>query len=277
MLNLLGVSRSGYYDYINRKTSNRSKTKEINKKAILKVYNDSKKIYGAPKIKFKLNELGIKISQRTVTNYMQELNIRAIYRSKWAKTTITGKTEDKLENHLRRRFNPPNPNSVWVSDITYIWTKLGFVYLTSVMDLYSRKIISWNLSDNLMVNNVVECVEKALRRRDDLKPLIIHSDRGVQYISKEYRRVLRNNITRSYSRKGNPWDNACIESFHALIKRECLDRFTINSMAHAYELIFEYIETFYNTIRIHKTLNYLTPIAFENSYAERNNKSVNSI
>lgn len=172
---------------------------------------------------------------------MRELDIRAIYRSKWVKTTISSEFSEALTNHLNRAFNPSSPNRVWVSDITYVWTYEGFVYLTSVMDLYSRKIIAWTLSRDLTVCAVVSCVEKAMRRRKYDSPLVIHSDRGVQYISEEYKKLFKKKMKRSYSKKGDPWDNACIESFHAVIKREWLKRFKIKNYDHAYQLVFEYI------------------------------------
>ncbi len=156
---------------------------------------------------------------------------------------------------------------MWVTDITYIWTRYDkFVYLTSVMDLFSRKIIAWKLTDTLEVICVTECVKKAKQLRKIDEPLIIHNDRGSHYISKEYLKLFNSNMTPSYSKKGDPWDNACIESFHALIKREWLNRYDILNLPHAKSLVFEYIETFYNNHRIHGTLDYISPEAFERQY-----------
>lgn len=199
---------------------------------------------------------------------MKELDIRAIYRSKWIKTTVSGDFNSKLDNLIKREFMTDRPNSLWVTDITYIWTYEGFVYLTSVMDLFSRKIIAWDLSNSLSVESVIRCIKKAKDRRQLTKPLIIHSDRGVQFISKEYLNLMESNMQTSYSKKGDPWDNACIESFHAIIKREWLKRFKIKDMKHAQSLIFEYIETFYNTVRIHGTLGYVSPNQYEKRYMD---------
>ena len=149
--------------------------------------------------------------------------------------------------------------------MTYIWTIDGFVYLTSIMDLYSRKIIAWTLSTTLEVSCVIETINKAKVRRKIEEPLILHSDRGSQYVSNEYKRVTAN-MQRSYSKKAYPWDNACIESFHSLIKREWLNRFKIRDYVHAYRLVFEYLETFYNTKRIHSHCDYMSPNDYEELY-----------
>lgn len=199
---------------------------------------------------------------------MKELDIRAIYRSKWIKTTVSGDFNSKLDNLIKREFMTDRPNSLWVTDITYIWTYEGFVYLTSVMDLFSRKIIAWDLSNSLSVESVIRCIKKAKDRRQLTKPLIIHSDRGVQFISKEYLNLMESNMQTSYSKKGDPWDNACIESFHAIIKREWLKRFKIKDMKHAQCLNPKYIETFYNTVRIHGTLGYVSPNQYEKRYMD---------
>ena len=138
---------------------------------------------------------------------------------------------------------------------------------TSVMDLYSRKIISWVLSETLEESHVVECVEKAKRVRNVEKPLIFHCGRGCQYVSEAFQKATKGMI-HSYSKKAYPWDNACIESFHALLKREWINRFKIFNYAHAHKLIFEYIETFYNTVRIHSHCGYLSPNEYEEQYLE---------
>ena len=169
------------------------------------------------------------------------------------------------KNILDEQFNPDHPNATWCSDITYIWTIDGFVYLTSIMDLFSRKIIAWTLSETLEVSCVIDTINKAKARRNIDQPLIIHSDRGSQYVAKEYKKATEN-MQRSYSKKAFPWDNACIESFHSIIKREWLNRFKIRDYKQAYQLIFEYLEAFYNTKRIHSHCNYMSPNEFERVY-----------
>lgn len=174
--------------------------------------------------------------------------------------TVTTKDSDfssKLKNILDEQFNPD----------------AGFVYLTSIMDLFSRKIIPWTLSESLEVSCVIDTINKAKKNRRLVNPVIIHSDSGSQYVSKEYRKAASKMIL-SYSKKAYPWDNACIESFHAIIKREWINRFRIKNYRHAYILVFEYIETFYNTIRIHSHCNYMSPNEFEKTYEKVKELSV---
>lgn len=264
MLKLIGVSRSGYYAYQTRQPSEQSKRKELVKREIVKIYNESKQIYGAPKITEVLRARDLKISEKTVGNYMREEGIKAIWIKPYIRTTIDPDFDNKLKNILKREFNPVMPNAVWVTDITYVYTLTGFVYLTSVMDLYSRKIIGWHLSDTLSTEGVLIAVRKAKATRKIDTPVLIHSDRGCQYISKAYiEETPAHNFIRSYSNKGTPWDNACIESFHALIKREMLNRYVIKHLRHAHELIFEYIDTFYNTIRLHGHCKMKSPYDYE--------------
>lgn len=183
---------------------------------------------------------------------MRELGIRAIWVSPYRRTTIDPDFDTKLKSILDRNFNPKQPNTVWVTDITYIYTLSGFVYLSSIMDLFSRTIVGWHLSESLSTASVLKAVENAKRNRKIESPIIIHSDRGVQFVSKAYIEATpAKDFIRSYSRKGTPWDNAVIESFNALIKREWLNRFVIQHLSHAHQLVFEYIDTFYNTKRIH--------------------------
>lgn len=235
------------------------------KKDIKRIYDESKQNYGAPKIAHELNKDGTKISERTVGKYMRQMGIRAQWVKPWIRTTKDSDFSMKLHNILKEQFNPDRPNAVWCTDITYIWTYEGFVYLTSVMDLYSRKIIAWTLSNTMEVKYVVDTINKAKSRRSTSLPLIIHSDRGSQYVSEAYRKACED-FQLSYSHKGYPYDNACIESFHSLIKREWLNRFKIRDYQHAHNLVFEYIETFYNTVRIHSHCNYMSPDQFEALY-----------
>lgn len=258
---------SGYHAWLKRVPSQRQKQRVFIKEEIQKVYDESKSIYGAPKIYHKLKEKNIKVAKRTVGVYMCQMGIKAHYRAKTTRTTIKSDMTSKLINIVDRNFKTDRPNALWVTDITYIWTRYNqFVYLTSVMDLYSRKIIAWGITDTLEVSCVTTCIKKAKEARKLDKPLIIHSDRGSHYVSEAYAQLFEKHMSRSYSKKGDPWDNACIESFHAIIKREWLKRFTILNLPHAKALVFEYIEAFYNTTRIHGTLNYLTPNEFEKQY-----------
>jgi len=265
VLKILGVSRSGYINWKKRLPSKRELRKQAIKERILEIYHDSHQNYGAPKITECLKKEGEIIAEKTVGNYMRELGIKAQYVKPYTVTTIDSDFSEELENILDEQFNPAEPDAVWCSDITYIWTFAGFVYLTSIIDLYSRKIIAWVLSDTLEAKWIIEAVAKAQKARKVSKPLIIHTDRGRQYVSNDYISIT-SDMQRSYSKKAYPWDNACIEAFHALIKREWLNRFKIFDYNHAYKLVFQYIETFYNTVRIHSHCGYLSPNEYEDKY-----------
>lgn len=268
VLRVLGVSRNGYYSFRKRLPSDRQKRKEAIMEKIMAIYNESHQNYGAPKITKVLQSEGEKISEKTVGNYMRELGIRAQYVKPYTVTTIDSDFSIELKNILDEEFNPSEPNAVWCSDITYIWTYEGFVYLTSIMDLFSRKIIAWELSTTLEAKWVVETINRAKKARRIDKPLVMHTDRGIQYTCSAYREATEGLIN-SYSKKAFPWDNACIESFHALIKREWINRFKILDYNHAYRLVFEYIEAFYNTVRIHSHCGYLSPNQYEVNYAKQ--------
>ena len=269
MLKFLGVSRSGYRSFLNRTVSATKQRKEAMKKKIQTIYNDSKQNYGAPKITRELRKSGETIAERTVGKYMREMGIKAQWIKPWTTTTRDSDFSNELLNILDEQFNPERPNAVWCTDITYIWTQDGFVYLNCVMDLFARKIIVWTLADTMEVSTVIETINKAKARRNTDLPLIIHSDRGSQYVSNAWREATES-MQRSYSHSGYPYDNACIESFHSLIKREWLNRFNIRNYSHAYRLVFEYIETFYNTVRIHSHCDYMSPDEFEKLYERVN-------
>ena len=265
MLKHLAVSCSGYHAWLKRVPPNTEKRRESVKTKIQDIYEESKQNYGAPKITKELRKSGEIISERTVGKYMKQMGIKAQWGKPWTITTKDFDFSSELKNILDEQFNPERPNAVWCSDITYIWTIDGFVYLTSIMDLFSRKNIAWTLSKTLEVSCVIETINKAKARRNIDEPLILHSDRGSQYVSKEYKPVTAT-IQCSYSKKAYPWDNACIESFHSLIKREWLNRFKIRDYEHAYRLVFEYLEAFYNTKRIHSHCDYVSPNDYEELY-----------
>ena len=206
------------------------------------------------------------VKQYNVGKLMKENNIKAHYIKPYTVTTKDCDFSNRLHNILKRDFNPKAPDEAWCTDITYIYTQdEGFVYLNSIMDLYSRKIIAWTLSRTLEVDEVLKCLETAKGIRKTANPVVIQSDRGVHYTSQKYKELTKGMIRR-YSGKGNLWDNACIESYHAVIKREWLNRFKIMNYKHAYQLVFEYLEGFYNTVRIHSHCDYLSPNEYEMRY-----------
>lgn len=219
MLKILGVSKSGYYDFIKRKPSKQKVRKvEITQK-IKAIRQESYDIYGSPKIAAILNQNGENVSQKYVWNIMHENGWKAKYIKPYTITIVSEDFSSKLQNLLDRHFNPDKPDAAWCTDITYIWTiDEGFVYLTSVMDLFSRKIIAWVLTKTMEAEEILKCIEKAKVRRNIKDPIVIQSDRGVQFTSSKYQEITAKMIT-SYSNKSTPWDNACIESFHSLIKK----------------------------------------------------------
>lgn len=265
MLKFLGVSRSGYNAWLRHVPSNTETRRKSVIAKIRDIYDDSRQNYGAPKITAELRKTGEVISERTVGAYMRQMGIRAQWSRPWTITTKGSDFSTDLQNILEQQFDPDRPNAVWCTDITYIWTIDGFVYLTSIMDLFSRKIIAWTLSKTLEASCVVDAINKAKAYRKTDQPLIIHSDRGSQYVAREYKKATEK-MQRSYSKKAFPWDNACMESFHSIIKREWLNRFRIRDYSQAYRLIFEYLEAFYNTKRIHSHCNYMSPDEFERVY-----------
>ena len=267
VLSELDVSSSGYYDWAARKPSKQAQHRKEMKKKIQTIYDDSKQIYGAPKIAQVMHQNGDSISERTVGVYMRQMGIRACWVKHYTVTTRDSDFDVALVNILQEYFNLEEPDQVWCSDITYIWTAEGFIYLESIMDLFSRKIIAWNLSRNLDIDGIVKMLQEAKQCRNPDQLFVIHSDRGCQYVSQAYMQET-SQMRHSYSKKGYPWDNACIESFHSLIKREWLNRFKIQNYRQAYLLVFEYIQTFYNTVRIHSHCHYMSPNDYEKLYAD---------
>lgn len=264
VLKHLGVSKSGYYDWLKRQPSQQSMHKSEVMAEIKTIYDESDSIYGAPKITEELHRKGFQTAERTVTRYMKEMGIRACWTRPYTVTTHSKDFSDRLKNVLDREFSPDEPNAVWCTDITYIPTDKGFVYLSCILDLFSRRILAWKLAPTLETCYVVDAVTNAIRTSGK-RPKVIHTDRGIQYTSEAYIEATKG-IQNSYSAKGNPWDNACIESFHALIKREWLNRFKIHDIKQAHRLVFQYIDAFYNTRRIHSHCGYLSPLEYENQF-----------
>lgn len=267
MCSLLGVSTTGYYRWKARmKNPNLEKKNfkdEICRK-ISKSFQESYCTYGSPRVYKDLVDWGYSISLKTVARYMKEMGLRAIPIERFMVTTDSNHSQHIYPNLLDRKFNVAEPNRVWVSDITYIWTMEGWLYLASIMDLYSRKIIGWSLDVHMRKELPLQALENALNSRDVSNELIHHSDRGAQYCSKDYVSLLQNHeIQISMSRKGDPYDNACIESFHATIKKELIYRSKFLSRAQARKAISNYIISFYNERRRHSTIGYYSPNLFE--------------
>ena len=266
MCKVLEVGSSGYYKWKNKSISNRTHRKnEINQK-ITSIYFASKQRYGSPRITIELNALGYIISRITVAKYMRELGLRSKLSKKFKVTTDSKHNYLVVENVLDRKFIVANPSRVWVSDITYIQTKEGFLYLTTIIDLYDRKIIGWSLSNGMSTEETTLTAWKmAIKNRNCEEGLIFHSDRGVQYASKKFANTIESyGVIRSMSRKGNCWDNAVAESFFKSLKTELIYGNKLITKQQMELEIFEYIEIWYNKKRRHGALNYKTIEEFNN-------------
>ncbi len=240
---------------------------------ILAAFENSKKIYGSPRITMALNKKDIKVSRPRVARMMRRARLRSIVKKKFKVTTNSSHKFPVPENILDRDFKPGILGAVWVSDITYIRTRQGWLYLTTVIDLGDRKIIGWALSVTMKaIDTVIPAFKMARSNRPITQELIFHSDSGVQYACNEFRCLLEKNpfIIRSMSRKGNCWDNAVAESFFKTLKAECVYQHKFTDKEQAALIIFEYIETWYNRKRLHSTLGYLSPEEFGRSLNKQN-------
>jgi putative transposase len=263
MCQVLKVSRSGYYKWLNKLPSKRSLYRQMLTKVIKQIYRDSKCRYGSPRVTKELNMQGFKASRVLVARLMKQLYLKSIIRRRYKVTTNSSHKYPIVENVLNREFIVKEKNKVWVSDITYIATKQGWLYLTTVIDLFDRKAIGWALSETMKAKDTVIPAFKMATINQPIEEhhrLIFHSDRGIQYACDEFRTVINANkrIVRSMSRKGNCWDNAVAESFFKTLKVELVYTEKYLTKQQAAISIFEYIETWYNRNRRHKHLNNLT-------------------
>ena len=230
-------------------------------------FEKSKKRYGSPKIAKVLNNQGIKVSQKRVARRMKALGIKSIIVKKYNHNGNKKVDDTNKENLLDQNFKAEKPGEKWVGDITYIYTKeTGWTYLAIVMDLYDLKIIGWSYSENMTADIVVDAFKKAKQSRKIEEEMIFHSDLGSQYTSNEFEKLLiENSVKHSYSKKGYPYDNASMESFNAILKKEEVNVNTYETFKEARIAIFEFIESWYNNTRIHGSNGYITP---NQKYAE---------
>lgn len=264
MCRVLGVSRSGYYAWLVRPESERSCSNRSLLSKIRIVYHRSHRIYGSPRVTKELRESGHCCGEQRVARLMRRHGIKAKTVRKFRVTTNSKHNHTVAENLLARRFTVACPNAVWVSDITYIWTTEGWLYLAAVMDLYARRIVGWAMSHRIDGELTLAALRQALTHRRPSAGLIHHSDRGKQYAADDYQKLLRDHgAVGSMSRKGNCWDNAPMESFFGTLKQELVyqERFVTRDDAKA--KIFEYIEVFYNRQRRHSSAGSLSPVEFE--------------
>lgn len=271
MCNVLQVSKSGYYKWLKQANTLSEKEEyrlEIQQK-ISKSFHESFGTYGSPRVHSDLIEWGYTISQKTVARIMREMDVRATQKEKFVVTTDSNHTLSIYPNLLNRQFNVEGPNQVWVSDITYIWTQEGWVYLSSIMDLFSRKIVGWCIASHMTKELVIQALNMALVSRQPSEGLIHHSDRGSQYCAQEYIEILnKNKMQISMSKKGDPYDNACMESFHATIKKDWIYRRRFKRRNEAIIAVNYYINSFYNEKRKHSTLGNSSPNRYEKKHQQ---------
>ena len=255
MSSVLGVSRSGYYKWLKRGAPNEH-TEHTLDESIKTSFNKSRQTYGSPRIAKDLARQGIKSSASTVARRMNLLRISPKRPKRWVRTTQSAPDNPVAANLLDRDFNADRPATKWVSDITYFEVDRRWCYLTIVLDLADRAIVGWTISDDMSASNTtVAAFQKAVSSRKPEDELIFHSDRGVQYTCDQMREAIcAIGGRQSMSRKGNCWDNAVAESFFKTIKTECIDRYEFRDRHHAWRVIFDYLEGWYNTERIHTSL-----------------------
>ena len=262
MCKVLNVTRSDYYYHKNNPTNSYNISNKKIDIEIKRVYDESKGRYGSPKITKILNNGGIKVSQKRVARRMKLLGLRSIIVKKYNHAGIS-KTDDKKEylNLIEQDFSAEKPSEKWVGDITYIYTiETGWTYLAIVIDLFDLKVIGWSYGTNMTDKLVIDALNKAIINRGIKEGGIFHSDRGSQYTSNDYENLLNNlKIKHSYSKKGYPYDNASVESFNAILKKEEVNVNTYKTFEEARLVIFDFIEGWYNNTRIHSSLGYITP------------------
>jgi transposase InsO family protein len=264
MCRALKVSSAGYYAWATRPESERTKSNRRLLVEIRAIHTESRRTYGSPSIWDQLQKSGQSVGRHRVARLMRANGIRAKTVKKWRATTDANHKLPLAANTLDRQFSVSAPNRVWAGDITYVWTDAGWLYLAVVLDLYSRAVIGWAMGSRLTAELAREALTMALARRKPKPGLLHHSDRGVQYASLDYQRLLTDSrITCSMSRKGNCWDNAVVESFFGTLKKELIHDQRYPTREAATQDVFEWIEVFYNRKRRHTTLGYRSPAEFE--------------
>jgi putative transposase len=264
MCEQLAVSRSGFYAWKERPESARQQQDEQLAEEVAQVHQESRGTYGSPRVHAEMRARGRKVSRKRVARLMKKQKLAARKKRRSVRTTDSNHAHPVAPNVLERDFSPDKPNSTWATDITYVWTGEGWLYLAVVLDLFSRLVVGWSMSEHIDTKLVLGALEMALEGRQPPQGLIHHSDRGSQYASAEYRQALASRgIQCSMSRKGNCWDNAVVESFFSSLKMELVYLTDFVTRHQARSALFEYIEVFYNRRRRHSSLGYLSPMEYE--------------
>lgn len=264
MCRLLQISPGGYYTGRRRPASEQQQRRDALTVEIRAIHQEVKERYGSPRMVRELRARGQDCCVNTVAKLMRQQGIVAKGKRKFRCTTDSNHDRPVADNLLDRQFEPTAVNQAWTADITYVPTREGWLYLAAVEDLYSRQIVGWSMSERITSRLVVDALEMAIARRLPGEGLLTHSDRGSQYASDHYQRLLeRHHITCSMSRRGNCWDNAPMESFFASLKKELIHEENYQTRQEARASLFEYIEVFYNRVRRHSALDYQSPVEYE--------------
>jgi putative transposase len=264
MCRMLGVSKSGYYDWHGRPPSNRSREDAALSAKIREIHQRSRQTYGSPRVHAELRALGTGCSRKRVERLMSEAGLKGCMRGRRTRGTTRRVQRSAAEDLLKRDFVATEVDKVWVADITYVHTAEGFLYLVFILDVYSRKVVGWAMEDHLRTELVVDALQMAVRRRKPAPGLVHHSDQGVQYTALSFSERLREvGISPSMGKIGSALDNAMAESFVSTLKAELVSRMKFPTRQAAKTAIFEYLETFYNTRRLHSALGYRSPSEFE--------------
>ena len=264
---MLEVSKSGYYAWKKRSKSQRGIDNESLLIEIRRIFLEHRQNYGSPRIWDALRKESIRCSKNRIARLMQINGLAAAQKRKFKATTNSKHTWPIAPNLLKRNFTINKPNRIWVTDISYIWTWEGWLYLSFVLDLFSRGVIGLAMSERITDDLTQSALKQALGRRNPSAGLIHHSDRGSQYASGDYQALLKKHeITPSMSRKGDCWDNAVAESFLHTLKVEMVNRYRFKTRNEARREIFKYVEMYYNRKRTHSSLGYLSPLDYERSF-----------
>lgn len=262
---MFSIERSGYYTWLNRKPSMKSLSNESLDKKIVDIFNRHHSRYGHPRITDELHEQGETCGKNRVYRRMISLGLKAKGKKKFKVTTDSNHNLPIAANLLNRDFSTTAPNQKWVGDITYIWTDEGWLYLATIIDLYSRAVIGWSIQPTMTRELVCDALMMALWRRGFPRGVLCHSDRGSQYCSEDYQKMLKEyGLICSMSRKGNCWDNACAESFFHTLKTELIYSERYKTRESAKQSVFQYIEVYYNRVRRHSSIGSIAPMVFEN-------------
>ena len=261
---VMEITRSGYYAWRKREPGPRQQANQELLPRIKAFFERSRQTYGSPRVLRDLNEAGVCCGKHRVERLMRQAGLRAVVSRKFQVTTDSRHSLPIAENILDREFGAPEANRKWASDITYIWTREGWLYLAVVLDLFSRRIVGWSMQASLDRSIVLNALQAALCQRQAEGKILHHSDRGSQYASGEFQQMLADqDIACSMSRKGNCWDNAPVESFFGTLKQELVHRHQFATREGARQEIFNYIEIWYNRKRRHSSLGYISPDEFE--------------